>query len=141
MAGYSPWGCQRVRHNLATKQQTKNNNQLVNCHYLPPKLQLAMNNHQKENVGLHQKKIPHVQGQRRSPSKTVSSGAAAARCWSNFEEIPHIQGQRRSPKKMVGGAKSSLESSPIPARDAQRAQMNLAHQDPETPQRLSQNCV
>ena len=56
MAGYSPWGCQRVRHNLATKQQTKNNNQLVNCHYLPPKLQLAMNNHQKENVGYQQKK-------------------------------------------------------------------------------------
>ena len=92
MVGYSPWGCQRVRHNLATKQQTKNNNQLVNCHYLPPKLQLAMNNHQKENVGSHQKKIPHIQGQRRSPSK------------------------------MVKGAKSRLESNPIPARDARRAQ-------------------
>ena len=51
-----------------------------------------MNNHQKENVGSHQKKIPHVQRQRRSPSKTVR------------------------------GAKSHLESNPIPARDAWRAQ-------------------
>ena len=74
----------------------------------------------------------HIQGQR-SPSKTVSSGAAAARCWSNFEEIPHIQGQRRSPKKMVGGAKSSLESSPIPARDAQRAQKYLVHTRTQRP--------
>ena len=70
-----------------------------------------LNNHRQENVGSHQ------------------------------EKIPHIQGQRISPSKMEEGAKFHLESNPIPARDAQRAQMNLAHQDPETPQRLSQNCV
>ena len=29
--------------------------------------------------------------------------------WSDCEEIPHIQGQRRSPTKMVGEAKSHLE--------------------------------
>ena len=40
---------------------------------------------------------------------------------------------------MVGGEISHLESNPIPARDAWRAQTKLCpHQDPETPQRLSQ---
>ena len=34
---------------------------------------------------------------------------------------------RRSPSKMKGGAKSQLESNPIPTRDAQRAQINLGH--------------
>ena len=34
----------------------------------------------------------------------------------------HVHGQRRSPNKMVGGAKSHLESNPIPTRDTQRAQ-------------------
>ena len=51
-----------------------------------------LNNHQQKNVGSHQKKIPH------------------------------IQGQRRSPNKMLGGLKLCLESNPIPTRDAQRAQ-------------------
>ena len=51
------------------------------------------------------------------------------------KKIPHIQGQRRSPNKMVGGAKSCLESIPILARDTWRAQTKpCAHQDPETPQ-------
>ena len=40
-------------------------------------------------------------------------------------QIPHIQGQRRSPSKVVGGAKSHLEQNPIPTRDAQEAQINL----------------
>ena len=56
---------------------------------------LLLNNRQQENVGSHQKKRPHVQGQRKSPSK------------------------------MVGGAKSCLESNPIPTRDSWRAQTNL----------------
>ena len=51
-----------------------------------------LNNRLQENVGPHQKKIPHFQGQRRSPSK------------------------------MVGGVKLHLEPNPIPTRDAQRAQ-------------------
>ena len=42
---------------------------------------------------------------------------------------------------MVGGAKSHLESKPIPTRDTQRAQTKpCVHQDPETPQKLSQTC-
>ena len=41
--------------------------------------------------------------------------------------MPHVQGQRRSPSKMIGGAKSRLESNSIPARDTQRAQTNLVH--------------
>ena len=36
--------------------------------------------------------------------------------------IPHVQGQRRSCNKMVGGVKLHLESNPIPAREAQKAQ-------------------
>ena len=51
-----------------------------------------LNNHQRENVGSHQKKIPYIQGHRRSPSK------------------------------MVGGARSQLQSNPIPARHAQTVQ-------------------
>ena len=43
-------------------------------------------------------------------------------CWIPPEKIPHIQGQRRSPNKMAGGAKSHLESNPIPARDDCKAQ-------------------
>ena len=40
---------------------------------------------------------------------------------------------------MVGGVKLPLESNPIPTRDAWRAQTKpCAHQDPETPQSLSQ---
>ena len=41
------------------------------------------------------------------------------------KKIPHIQGQRRSPSKMAGGVKSHLESNPLPKRDTQRAQTNL----------------
>ena len=72
----------------------------------------VLNNHQQENVGSHQRKIPHVQG------------------------------QRRSPNKIVGGVKFHLESNPIPASDTWRAQRKpCAQQSSETPQRLSQNCV
>ena len=60
---------------------------------------------------------------------------------SHQKKISQIRGQR-SHSKTVGGAKSHLESNPIPARDAQRVQKNpCAHQDPETPQRPSQTCV
>ena len=51
------------------------------------------------------------------------------------EEIPHVQGQRRSPSKMVGGVKSHLESNPIPTRDTQRAQTNLVHTRTQRPHR------
>ena len=77
--------------------------------HLPWELQnynSLLNNLQQEDVGSHQKNISHFQGQRRSPSKTV------------------------------GGAKSHLESNPIPTRDAQRAQTKpCVHQDPEIPHR------
>ena len=63
-------------------------------------------------------------------------------CWIPPQKIPHVQGQRGSPNKRVEGAKSHLESNPIPARDAQRAQTKpYVPQDPETPQRLSQTCL
>ena len=49
---------------------------------------------------------------------------------SHQKKIPHVQGQRRSPKKTGGGEKSHLDSNPITARDARRAQTKpCAHQD------------
>ena len=63
-------------------------------------------------------------------------------CWVHQKEIPHVQGQRRSPSKTVGGVKSHLESNHIPARDARWTPTKpCTHQDTETPQRLSQTCV
>ena len=42
----------------------------------------------------------------------------------------------------AGGVKLCLGSSPLPDRDTQRAQTKpCVHQDPETPQRLSQTCL
>ena len=85
------------------------------AHLLLWKLQncnLLLNNHRQENAGSHPKKIPHVQG------------------------------QRRSHNKMGGGAKLHLESNPIPTRDAWRAQTKpCVHQDPETPKRVRQTCL
>ena len=90
-------------------------NRRMCTHLLLQELQsynLLLNNHQQEKVGFSQKKIPQVQGQRRSPCK------------------------------IVGRTKSRLESNPIPARDAQRAQTNpWLYQDPETPQKLNQTSV
>jgi len=62
-------------------------------------------------------------------------------CWSDCEEISHVQGQKRSPSKMVGGEKSHLESNPLPARDAQRAQTDLVCARTQRPHRLRQNYV
>ena len=65
----------------------------------------------------------------------VGAGAAAVQCWRDFEEISLFQEQRRSLSKMIGGAKLHLESNPIPARDAQRAQANLVHTRTQRPHR------
>ena len=40
---------------------------------------------------------------------------------------------KRSPSKMVGGVKSCLESNPIPAREAQKAQTYLVCTEPRDP--------
>ena len=37
--------------------------------------------------------------------------------WIPPKKMPHVQGQRRSPRKMVGGAKLYLESNTRPTRD------------------------
>ena len=63
------------------------------------------------------------------------AGAAAMWHWSDFEEEPDIQGQRRSPSKTVEGVKSCLESHPIPSRDARRAQRYLVHTRTQRPHR------
>ena len=78
--------------------------------------------------------IPHVQGQR-SPNKTAGATVQAVQCWSDFQKIPHVKGQRRSPSKMERGAKLHLESNPILARDAQRAQTSLVHTRTQRPHR------
>ena len=59
----------------------------------------------------------------------------AAWCWSDFKEIPHIQGQRGSPSKKVGEAKSRFESNPSPTREAQRAQTKFLRTRTQRPHR------
>ena len=71
----------------------------------------------------------------------VGTGAVAALCWSSCEKIPHAQEQRGSPSKVVGGVNSHLESNPIPARDAQRAQTNLVHTRTQGPHRDGNTAV
>ena len=59
----------------------------------------------------------------------ITSHYWTGECWIPPKKIPHIQGQRRSPSKMVGEAKLHLESNPIPTRDVPRAQTKpCAHQ-------------
>ena len=77
----------------------------------------------------------------RSPSKTIGAGAVAVQRSSSCEEIPQGKGQRRSPSKTVGGAKSHLESYPIPARNAQGAQTNLVRARTRGPHRDSDRTV
>ena len=84
--------------------------------------------------GSGSEEIHHIQGQR-SPSKMVGAGVAAAQHSSDSEEIPHFQELRRSPSKTVGRAKSRLESNPIAARDAERAQTNLVCTRTQRPHR------
>ena len=88
---------------LLTSSSTRWQSRRTCTHLLLRELQnynSLLNNHPQENVGAHQKRIPHVQGQRISPSN------------------------------MVGGAKSHLESKSLPARGTQRAQTKpCAHQE------------
>ena len=84
------------------------------CTHLPRELQnynLLLDNRRLENVGSHRK------------------------------EIPHIQGQRRSPSKMVAGVKSHLESNPLPARRSEGSNKPCAHQDPGTPETGPELCL
>ena len=95
-AFYEVYLCSLLRQSM-TQSDTWGSSRMC-THFLLQELQnynSLLNNHRQENVGSHLKKIPHFQGQRRSPSK------------------------------MVGGTKSCLESNPIPTRDTQRAQTNL----------------
>ena len=58
------------------------------------------------------------------------------------KKIPHVQGPRRSPSKMAVGVKLHLESNPLPTRDAQRAQTNLVCNRTQRHHRdLSQKCA
>ncbi|XP_070336393.1 phospholipid-transporting ATPase FetA-like isoform X3 [Odocoileus virginianus] len=60
---------------------------------------------------------------------------------SDFEEISHVQGQRRSHSKTVGGVKSHLESNPMPTRDTQRAATYLCAPGPRAPTEAESDCV
>ena len=71
-----------------------------------------------------------------SPARTPKLQFTAERlsagvCWI----LPRSQGQRRSPSKTLGGVKSHLESNPYLPESSNKP---YAHQDPETPQTLSQ---
>ena len=54
---------------------------------------------------------------------------------SHQKKISHIQGQRRNPSKMIKWTKSHLESNPILSRDTQRAQTNLVSTRTQRPHR------
>ena len=72
----------------------------------------------------------------------TSDQPSTGECWIPPNNDTPCPKQRSSTNKIVGGAKSQLESNPIPSRGAQRASAKAcAHQDPETPQRLSQTCL
>ena len=58
--------------------------ELRNCNSL-------LNNHQQEKVGSHQKKRPHVQGQRISPNKTVKVKVAQS-CLTLCDPMDLVQG-------------------------------------------------
>ena len=60
-------------------------------------------------------------------------------CWSGCEEIPHVQGQRRSPSKMVGEITFRIKPHTC-KRCSEGSNLPCVHKDPETPQRLRQNC-
>ena len=75
-----------------------------------------------------------------SPTRTLKLQLTAEQpltgeCWIQPKIIPHVQGQRRSPSKKVGGVKSHLESNPIPAKVARRAQTNLVCTRSQIPHR------
>ena len=73
---------------------------------------------------------------------TLSKQPSTGECWIPPRKDTPRPGQRRSPSKTVRGAKSHLESNSIPARDDRRVQTKpCVHQDPDTPQRLSQTSV
>ena len=59
----------------------------------------------------------HSSSARTPKLQLADEQASTEECWSPQKKIPNIQGQRRSYKKTVGGAKSHLESHPIPARE------------------------
>ena len=62
-------------------------------------------------------------------------GSAAVWHWNDFEEIPHIQGQNRSPSKTVGGVKSRLESTPYLPETLRGLKQILYAPGPRDPQR------
>ena len=74
------------------------------------------------------------QGSRPSPRKRNAK-------WLSEEALQiavkrrEAKGKGEAPSKMVGGAKSHLESNPIPARDAWRAQTNPVHTRTQRPHR------
>ena len=77
--------------------------------------------------------IPHVHGQR-SPSKMVG-GAAVVWCLSDFEGKGEAQKIGRRGKTMFRIKPHTRQ------RCLEGSNEACAHQDPETPQRLRQNCV
>ena len=82
-----------------------------------------------------------------SPSRTPKLQLAAKQpstgeCWiPPKKDTPHIRA-RKKPQQHSRKGKITLRTKPIPTRDAQRAQTKpCVHQDPETPQRVSQICL
>ena len=60
----------------------------------------------------------------------VGARAAAVLHWSGCEEIPHAQGQRGSPSKTIRGANSPLELNPIPTGEVRGLKQTLCAPGP-----------
>ena len=60
---------------------------------------------------------------------------------SHQRKMPHVQGQRRSLSKMAGGKIMFRINPPTRQRCLEGSNKACVHQDPETPQGLGQDCV
>ena len=76
------------------------------------------------------------------PSKTVGAGAAAVQRWSDFEENTPRPRAKEKPQQDGGRVKIMFQIKPhTHQRCSEDSNKPFVPQDPETPQRLRQNCV
>ena len=73
--------------------------------------------------------------------KLAAEQPSTGECWISPKKDTQVQGQRRSPSKTVWEAKSCLQSKPHTRQRCRAQTKPCVHQDPEIPQRLSQTCL
>ena len=88
-------GSLRVRHDWATSLHFH-----FSCAYrtftkITNIYHMLLNNHQQENVGTHQKEIPHIQEQRRNQNKSVGGGTIMFKINPNTLQR-HLEGTNKN---------------------------------------------